>query len=426
MFDYSKLLEFCVNKDQKQVIQAFMDDPTRSQQQIANLTVKSVNSINSIIKRLKDKAIKKNGGIVKDMDIAKQDIGEIAHLEKRLTHLQSENKKLRQSAADMTNIKSIIHGFNNLKEAEFEIPEWLDNHRTHSDSFGTPTIFLSDLHWGERVFRDQVQGVNEYDMVIAQNRLRVIIEKAEYLLFSKLNNPKFEGLVLALGGDMLSGVIHEELKETNSLTILEQLFDLYLNLIATIDRLEEMFGRIFVPCVTGNHARLDRKPRMKNAVKDNYEWLIYQFLAKHYEENPNVTVAVSDSFDIQYRLHGHTYLLTHGDRAFRGGTGITGPLLPWMRGTQKKQRVYEAINKPFDTLIMGHWHLLNFLLSYNIIVNGSLKGYDEFAMSMAFEFQEPAQAMWITSTKGNIWFTEALMPTWSESEHGRKWVELEG
>lgn len=419
MSDWETLLRFCTTDEQKRVLRCLSENSDKSYREVGNLLGLTMEGVRSSVKRVRKNA---TGAGWNPSEPIEEDVSIIAHMEQRILKLQQQNRELRTEAADTTEIKNIISGFQKL---EGKAPEWVVETPEKGGSTGTPTIFISDIHWSERVFPEQVQGTNQYDVEIARHRLRSVIDKSEYLLLERVNRPKYEGIVLQLGGDLISGNIHEEIRASNELFITEQIFSLFLELCACIDRLEQSFGKVFVPCVTGNHSRFDRKPRMKGAAQDNFEWLLYHFLQHQYARNKNVTFLIADGIDVQYKVHGHTYLLTHGDRAFRGGTGITGPLLPWMRGSQKKQRVYEAIDKPFNTLCMGHWHSLNFLLSYGIIVNGSLKGYDEYAMSQAFEYQRPEQAIWITSKKGNIWFTEAIKPEWSDVD-SNNWIEIPG
>jgi predicted phosphodiesterase len=165
--------------------------------------------------------------------------------------------------------------------------------------------------------------------------------------------------------------------------------------------LADEFGKVFVPCVVGNHGRHDVKPRMKNKVYDNFEWLIYQFAAKAFKNDPRVTFHIPDGADAQFSVYGKKFLLTHGDQ-FRGGTGISGIFAPLMLGMARKQKRQNAVQKPFDILMMGHWHQL--LIAQGLIVNGSMKGYDEYAYNMNFGFERPQQALFIVRPDGEITF----------------------
>src|SRR5690606_14432447 len=109
----------------------------------------------------------------------------------------------------------------------FDIPEWVTKERAVKGGHGVPTLFLSDLHWGERVFRDQVGGVNEFDLDIAHRRLKGCYESAVHLLRILDPKMKYPGIVIALGGDMISGSIHDELAQTNEVDSIPAVIDLY-------------------------------------------------------------------------------------------------------------------------------------------------------------------------------------------------------
>lgn len=50
---------------------------------------------------------------------------------------------------------------------------------------------------------------------------------------------------------------------------------------------------------------------------------------------------------------------------------------PIIRGDHKKRSRNSQIDLGYDTLLLGHWHQL--IMLQRLIVNGSLKGYDEYA-----------------------------------------------
>jgi hypothetical protein len=192
---------------------------------------------------------------------------------------------------------------------------------------------------------------------------------------------------------MLSGNIHEELAETNAQNINRSILDLTNLLIGGIGGLADEFGRVFVPCVVGNHGRHHKKPRYKYRVENNYEWLIYQYLSMHFAKDTRVTFLIPDSADAQWTVYGRTYNLNHGDQ-FKGGSGISGIFTPLMLGMARKQKRQNAIGQPFDVMINGHWH--QYLHMDELIVNGSIKGYDEFAQGHNFKYEPPQQALFIS------------------------------
>ena len=115
-------------------------------------------------------------------------------------------------------------------------------------------------------------------------------------------------------------------------------------------------------------------------------------------------------------------MLTHGD-SFKGGSGITGPLLPWMRGDAKARKQYGALGMPYDVMLMGHWHQLRYL--GQIIVNGCLPGFNEYALKMRFDFEPPQQALWLTHPARGLTFQEAVFAEDPRPMTESEWVSVQ-
>ncbi len=284
--------------------------------------------------------------------------------------------------------------------AKTATPAWCHKLKK-SSSPGVPTLFLSDLHWGEVVQPAQINGVNEYSLDTARRRLRKCAERAEHLLRILSPTMDYPGIVVALGGDMISGNIHDELTATNEANSMPCVLDLFTELGSFISTLADRFGAVFLPCVTGNHGRDTKKIWSKDRHATSFDWLLYSFLAKHFEAagDKRVTFLIPDGPDAYYRVYEHRYLLTHGDQ-FRGGDGMIGALGPIIRGDHKKRSRNAQINMTYDTMLMGHWH--QYIHLSRLVVNGSLKGYDEYAYDSNFGFEHPQQALWVTHPKYRI------------------------
>ncbi len=308
-----------------------------------------------------------------------------------------------------------------LTKLPIDVPKWTNSKPKKSTGVtGVPTLMASDWHWGETVFPKQVNGVNEYNIEIAHRRAFRFFDTAIKLLTQHMVNPEYPGIVFILGGDMLSGDIHEELQDTNDIPVLPALLDLHGILIAGIEKLADQFGRVFLPCVTGNHGRNTRKMRAKHRNFTNFDWLLYNMLAKHFEDDSRITFLIPDGSDANYTVYGHRYCLTHGDQ-FRGGDSMIGALGPITRGDHKKRSRNTQIDMSYDTLVMGHWHQL--IQLNKIIVNGSLKGYDEYAYMSNFGFEPPQQALWIDHPKHGVTFRMGINVDDSQiGQINKEWV----
>jgi len=294
-----------------------------------------------------------------------------------------------------------------------QAPQWVAELPRGDTLPGVPTAFWSDWHWGEVVFPAQVNGVNEFNLEIAHRRGKALLAKTIYLLRKHIVNPSYPGIVLALGGDMMSGDIHEELTETNEIEMMPCLLDLYAFLLWAIRALADEFGKVFVPCVTGNHGRNTKRYRAKGRNFSNFDWLLYQFLEKAFADDDRVTFFIPEGSDALYTVAGHKYLLTHGDQ-FRGGDGMIGHFGPVLRGQKKKQSRNANIGLEFDTLIHGHFH--TYFPTDKIIGNGSLKGLDEYAFQGNFGYEPPIQGLWLTHPEHGV---TIHMPVYLERHAGK-------
>lgn len=262
----------------------------------------------------------------------------------------------------------------------------------------------SDFHWGEVVKPEQVGGVNEFNRAIGVQRVKRLVSTTIDLAFNHMGRAKAEypGIVIMLGGDMMSGDIHEELMVTNDRTPFQAVNDLTDILASAIDNMATKFGKVFLPCVVGNHGRNTKRMRMKDRVYTSFDWLTYCNLERYFSKTKNIQFMIPPGADVHFSVYGHRYMLTHGDSlGVKGGDGIIGSLGPIMRGAIKVGRSESHIGRDFDTLVMGHWH--QYLTLPGIIVNNTLKGYDEFAhLALRAAYSRPSQALWFSHPEHGI------------------------
>lgn len=334
--------------------------------------------------------------------------------DKRLVSLQDENSTLRRElkqavrdSLDTEKVRKEIIGLSGMSPSP---PSWLVDMKDRDYSGpGTPMVLWSDWHWGEVVNREEVGGVNAFNLAIAKVRARKLLDKTIKLAFNHQVNPKYPGIIVSLNGDMIGGEIHQELADTNELKTIPAVIDLMGVLIGMLEELARKFGNVFVVCIVGNHGRNTLKPRAKSRVYTSYEWLLYTMLERHFaERNPAVRFFVPSDIDALVKVNSTRYLFTHGDAlGTRGGDGIIGALGPIMRGKIKTSHSNAQVGRDFDTLVIGHWH--QYLPLPGLIVNGCLKGYDEFARTiLRATFQRPIQAMWYDHPKVGITKHEPL------------------
>ncbi|BES72184.1 hypothetical protein RE428_32020 [Marinobacter nanhaiticus D15-8W] len=309
--------------------------------------------------------------------------------------LAQEKRKVMELAEQKIEDERFQRFVGHLMSKPTQPPKWLYSKKKGQDR-AIATAMLSDTHFDEVVQPRHINGVNAYNRTIATLRLQRFFENVLTLCKHHCGGIDIEGLVLPLGGDMVSGNIHEELAETNEAPIMDTVLYWSGQIIAGIEMLLTHFDRLYVPCVTGNHGRNHKKPKAKTRAKDSFDWLIYKLVERHFQGRSEVTFNIPLETDARWNIYSTRYHMTHGDQ-FKGGNGIAGIFSPIMRGHYKKMTREQSVETPYDILLMGHFHQLIDMGS--VIVNGSLKGYDEWTASMNFNFEYPQQAFFLTDPK---------------------------
>ena len=308
---------------------------------------------------------------------------------------------IAEQTAELERLNSKLGLHEALGAARLHVPEWLTRKATGAGHRAIPSLAVSDWHWGEVVKPEQVDGLNKYNVAIAEARMRRAFAGCLRVTRDYIKGIDYEGIELFLPGDNLSGSIHDELRETNQETVIESILGIVEPLAAGINLLAKDFGRVHVSAVVGNHPRGTRKPIAKNRAQDNLDWLIYKLLEREMRGRADVAMQVSDAADAHVTLYQTRYVLTHGDQ-FHGGSGISGILAPLLLGSARKTRRAAAAAKPYDVMVFGHFHQSLWFPGKGLIGVGCGKGYDEYAYVSNFE-PEPAQcALWLTTPEKGI------------------------
>ena len=313
---------------------------------------------------------------------------------------RAATQDLRERERELTELRTKLRIYEALEDQPLHPPEWLVPARRKGEKhLAIPSMMVTDVHYGEDVRPESVDGVNAYGPRIADQRLERAGTKAVRLCRDYMSGTDYEGFNLVLGGDAVSGEIHDELRETNAQTTPESVVGVLECLIALTKMLADEFGKVYIPCVPGNHGRLTKKPRQKKKARDSFDALVYMLMRRELSGDKRITVDISRSGDIHFPVYGTKYCLTHGDQ-FHGGSGISGWLTPLMLGAHRKRQRDDATGKHWDVMVCGHFHQSFFLPG--IVVGGSVIGYNEFAQEGNLPFEEPKASLWLTTPERGI------------------------
>lgn len=310
----------------------------------------------------------------------------------------------RVKASQLKKALEELEDARNLRETAFNLtPKKIRPHTWHevqlikSKRRETPVLFTSDFQIGEVVRREDTPADNEYNVEIFKMRYFRLIEKTIELI--EEHHGGADHIVYLRGGDTISGGIHDELAETDEVPPPEQARIAIEVETAGIRRLLKKFRRVSVYSVNGNHDRTTKKPRAKRYSSESYEVLIQYGIEAQFTNpetgklDPRIRFENDPSGDCLFKLRGHNFLLTHGDRiGTSGGAGFLGPAGPIVRGAKKVRNQYAGQGIHIDTVLGGHFHTPMHGLGY--LFNGTLVGYSEYAHSrIRADIESPCQTL---------------------------------
>lgn len=302
--------------------------------------------------------------------------------------------KVREEREDEEEYRKYLKRKNQIEEVEslpFESYEFKFEDKEEGKKYAV--ALFSDVHIEETVNPQSVMSLNEYNTDIAKQRIQNYFSN----LVHCLNKDEVSHLIFASLGDTISGYIHEELAQMNGLTPLEAtqlaqgLIFNGLKFICEKSNIEDIY---FIGIV-GNHSRVTKKIQHANGYKMSYEWLMYQNIKRECEiaglpitfNLPESEMAVVDTQD------GKRFLFIHGFQIKSSGSSTVCGIYPALnRLCMKWDKIFHQ-----DKIYLGHFH--SCVSIPNAMVNGSIIGYNSFALSNGFGYERPAQQYEVYDTK---------------------------
>ncbi len=337
----------------------------------------------------------------KDAEIRQQLEGRILALQEYVLVLERQGREMQRALHKSGTVRQSVLG---LSEAMPEPPVFIPTTK-HQSTAEAIVLMATDWQWGEVVDLTVMDGVNSYDLAIARKRAERLFQTTVELSTTFWTGPAPQRLILVLGGDLISGEIHEELAKTNELLSLPALKDVTGYIIAGInlllDKLECPIDVIVIP---GNHGRTTRRPEHKQYALTSYDNLIGDFVELYYRSSKRKRCPKfysPASGDALLSLFGWNFLITHGDRmGSRGGTGFGGAIYTIARGFKRLTQDYAARRIQLDYIICGHFHS-----SYKLdegYSSASLVGPSEFSRDWRMVPQPASQLFLAVHPKRGI------------------------
>lgn len=306
-----------------------------------------------------------------------------------LAALRAENKDLQEALLQAEDLRAGILGLGPPTIARVgmnKLPKLGKNNRS-------VILHVSDIQYGEFIKLEEVDGVNSYSVSIANARLDRLFNTFARLCKDYWNGPAPTDIHICLGGDMVSGALHEELAKTDEMPELLSAKAVAERLSGNIRMLRDRLDRpVRIYSVPGNHGRITHKPESKGHVLNNLDTLVAWLVEAALRADDGVTVAYSESVDATFNVFNFPFLLSHGDRmGGRGGTGYIGPIAAISKGHQKLYQ--DAVSRGIGVykILTGHYH--TYCETPWGVANSALAGWSQFARDLRLKAEPATQNM---------------------------------
>jgi len=301
--------------------------------------------------------------------------------------LKAKNAELAAQLNDNSEYSEIIKA---ALAAPMQQPRIHPRERKSNLREGTPLVLASDWHIEEEVKPERVAFRNRYNLDIAAQRMQRFFEATRWGIRQQRDTFKIRDLVLWLGGDFITNFLHDGDAENNLLAPLDALLFWQAEVVKGLLFLLEdpEIEQFVIPMNDGNHGRESNSRRINVAKRTQHslEVFAYAQLKLRFANEPRLKFIMPTSeFNFVDDVYGKTIRFLHGD-VFNYNGGVGGLTIPLLRAKPRWDSVKRA-----DLTCMGHWHQR--ICLPDLMVNGSLIGYNAFAMSKGFAFESPSQSM---------------------------------
>lgn len=247
---------------------------------------------------------------------------------------------------------------------------------------------LSDVHCGECVDPEDVPGArNSYNPEICRKRVEQFFQRALFLVEVNRHMAKIPEMCLALLGDLMTGYLHDDQKESNYLSPNQEVLSLIEMICGGLEYLLSKgdFARIKIPCVMGNHGRTTERTRAKTLKENSWEYLLYRMLAREWSKEQRVEFYIAESHHLYLQLFDNYLVRFHHGDGIQYNGGVGGVHIPLNKAIAQWNTVQTA-----DLDVLGHWHQL--MDTGRAIVNGSVVGYGAYSLLVKAGYEPPRQA----------------------------------
>ena len=258
----------------------------------------------------------------------------------------------------------------------------------------------SDWHSEENVVPDDVGGANTFNLDECTNKAIRFFQGGHRMWEITNRDTRVATIVLALLGDFITSTHHEDAQETNNLLPADAIIfaqDLIVSGIKFLLK-ETDANEIIIVCHSGNHGRMTKKQRNGKAEAGNsLERYMYHNLQRYFENETRIRFQIAEGYHSYLNLFGTYPIRFHHGHSIRYHGGVGGITIPVNKKINEWNKAPGHRNTRLD--VFGHFH--QYMDGGNFICNGSLVGYNAYAVSIGASPERPQQAFFLVNKRYN-------------------------
>ena len=241
-------------------------------------------------------------------------------------------------------------------------------------------VHLTDIHTGIEI--------NTWNNTFNQDILKERIEKFTSEILKIRDLHKSENCYLVIG-EILSGIIHNNLRLQNNMDLMEQFKYVSELISAILIRIANHFNHIYVYVTPGNHSRVS--PKKEDSLDGENMDVLLPFYLKAKLQNINNIDICENNIDPEiamFNIRGNNVFASHGHKDNPASV------------VQNFTMMFGI--KP-DIVLLGHRHLNGLTTVYNtkVIESGCCSGTDQYAMSIR-KTNRPEQTVSVVGQDGLV------------------------
>ena len=281
----------------------------------------------------------------------------------------------------------------NLKDRTPQLTA-IDPQKPSGDSESVAFMIMSDWHSEEEVLPGQVGGLNTHNLSIGARRAENAWRGCQrfYDIFKR--DTHIGTIVLGLLGDFITNSIHEDGAESNLLAPSDAIYRVQNLLLSGIRfLLDNTTADLLIVCHSGNHGRTTKEQRIATETGNSLEQYLYYNMRDQLANEPRVKFQIAEGYHSYVRLFDNKYVVRfHHGHGMNYGGGIGGIMIPVQKAINQWNKGVRA-----DLDVFGHFHTR--LDGGNFVANGSLIGYNAYALRIKADFERPSQTFFLVNKK---------------------------